>query len=99
MATANLTHRLFTGHDLSPQVENELMKLFNNDDIDEKFIIDNMDYLKDIIPTIEALQTEYYNYSSFKTYLNVLVVMTSHLPSLKDNIQTITKINIKMKTN
>ncbi len=47
------------GHDLSQQVENELMKLFNNDDIDEKFVIDNMDYLKDISPTIEALRTEY----------------------------------------
>jgi hypothetical protein len=41
------------------------MKLFNNDDIDEKFIIDNVDYLKDITPIIEALRTEYYNDSSF----------------------------------
>ena len=96
VSTANIINRLFTGHDLSPQLENELMKLFNNDDIDEKFIIDNMDYLKDITPTIEALRTEYYNDSSFKTYLNVLVVIISHLPSLKDNYQILTKLNINV---
>ena len=72
------------------------MKLMNNDDIDEKFIIDNMDYLKDIAPTIETLRIDYYNDSSFKTYLNVLVVITSHLPSLKDNYQILTKLNINI---
>jgi hypothetical protein len=33
------------------------MNLINNDDVDEKIIIDNMDYLKDITPTIETLRT------------------------------------------
>ncbi len=31
-----------------------------------------------------------------KTYLNVLVVISSHLPSLKDNNQTLTKLNINI---
>jgi hypothetical protein len=55
-----------------------------------------MDYLKDITPTIETLRIDYYNDSSFKTYLNVLVLITSHLPSLKDNYQTLTKLNINI---
>jgi hypothetical protein len=55
-----------------------------------------MDYLKDITSTIETLRTEYYNDSSFKTYLNVLVVKTSHLPTLKDNDQILTKLNINI---
>jgi hypothetical protein len=97
LSTANIIHRLFKGHDLSPELKNELMKLMNNDDdIDEKYIIDNMDYLNDITSTIETLRTEYYNDSSFKTYLNVLVVITSHLPSLKDNYQILTKLNINV---
>ena len=33
------------------------MNLINNDDVDENFIIDNMDYLKDFTPTIETLRT------------------------------------------
>jgi hypothetical protein len=97
ISKANIIHRLFKGHNLSPELENELMKLINNDDdIDENFIIDNMDYLKDITSTIEELRTEYYNDSSFKTYVNVLVVITSHLPSLRENYQILTKLNINM---
>ena len=97
ISKANIIHRLFKGQNLSPELENELMKLINNDDdIDEKFIIDKMDYLKDITSTIEELRTEYYNDSSFKTYVNVLVVITSHLPLLRDNYQILTKLNINM---
>ena len=97
ISKANIIHRLFKGQNLSPELENELMRLINNDDdIDEKFIIDNMDYLKDITSTIEELRTEYYNDSSFKTYVNVLVVITSHLPSLRENYQILTKLNINM---
>ena len=97
MATANITHRLFKGHELSPKLRNELTKLMNNDDdIDENYIINNMEYLKDINSTIETLRTEYYNDNSFKTYINVLVVITSHLPSLRDNYQTLTKLNINI---
>jgi hypothetical protein len=97
MATANITHRLFKGHDLSPELKTELMKLMNNnDDIDEDYIINHMEYLKDITSTIETLRAEYYNDNSFKTYINVLVVITSHLPSLKDNYQILTKLNINI---
>ena len=96
ISKANIIHRLFKGHNLSPELENVLLNLINNVDVDEKFIIDNMDYLKDITPTIETLRTEYYNDNSFKTYINALVVITSHLPSLKDNYQILTKLNINI---
>jgi hypothetical protein len=43
MATANITHRRFKGHDLSPELGNEQMILMNNnDDIDEDYIINHM---------------------------------------------------------
>jgi hypothetical protein len=55
MATANITHRRFKGHDLLPELKTELMKLMNNnDDIDEDYIISHMEYLKDITSTIET---------------------------------------------
>jgi hypothetical protein len=64
----------------------------NDDNVNEKFIIDNMNYLIDITPTIEELRANYYNDNSFKSYLNILVVISSHLPSLKDNYQILSKL-------
>lgn len=93
MSQANTIHRLFTNHNLSPQLKDELYKLMNNDDnVNEKFIIDNMNYLINITPTIEELRANYYNDNSFKSYLNILVVISSHLPSLKDNYQILSKL-------
>jgi hypothetical protein len=87
MSKANIAHRLFTGMNLSPQLEEELFNLFHNQDFNETYIIDNMDYLKDIRPTIHPLRSNYSHDNSFKSYLNILSVITSHLPSLKDNYQ------------
>jgi len=96
ISKANIVHRLFTQKNLSPELEQELLNLFNDEDIDETFIINNMDYLKDIEPTIETLRANYSNDNSFKSFLTVLSVITSHFPSLKDNYQTITKLNINV---
>lgn len=96
MSKADIMHRLFTGKSLSTQLEEELSKLLNNEDIDESFIIDDMDYLKDIETTITILRENYQNDNSFKSYVNVLTVITSHLPSLKDNYQILTKLNINL---
>jgi len=61
ISQANTVHRLFTNHNLSPQLKDELYKLMNNDDnVNEKFIIDNMNYLIDITPTIEELRANNY---------------------------------------
>ncbi len=53
-------------------------------------------YLNDIEPSIETLRADYPEDNSFKSYLNVLTVITSHLPSLQDNYQTLTKLNINV---
>ena len=70
--------------------------MINDKPIDDKFIIDNMKYLINITPTIETLRSNYYNDNTFKSYLNVLVVITSHLPSLRDNDQILTKLSIEI---
>ncbi len=72
--------------------------MVNDEPIDEKFIIDNMEYLFDIIPTIETLRASYFYDNPFKSYLNVLVVITSHLSSLRDNYQILTKLSIKISS-
>ena len=49
----------------------------------------------DIEPTINALRTHYKNDNTFKNYINILVVITSHLKTLNKSIyQTLTKLNI-----
>ncbi len=85
MSKANIVYRLFTEKNLSAQLEEELSNLWNDEDFDESYIIDNMDYLNDIEPTIETLRADYPSDNSFKSYLHVLTVITSHLPSLNDN--------------
>ena len=72
------------------------MKLFTDEAFDEKIIIDNMDYLNDIESTIETIRSNYSNNNSFKSYINVLTVITSHLPLYKDTYQILTKLNINI---
>ncbi len=96
ISKANTIHRIFTDKELSPELKTEFIKLVNDKPIDEKYIIDNMEYLVDITPTIEILRSNYYNDNTFKSYLNALVVITSHLPTLNDNYQIFTKLSIKI---
>jgi hypothetical protein len=77
MSKSNIVYRLFTEKNLSAQLEEELSNLFNDEDFDKSYIIDNMDYLNDIEPTIETLRADYPNDNSFKSYLNVLTVITA----------------------
>ena len=96
ISKSDIIHRILTGKSLSPQLEEELLKLFNNEGFDENLIIDNMDYLNDIEATISTIRSNYNNNNSFKSYVNVLTVITSHLPLYKDTYQILTKLNINL---
>jgi hypothetical protein len=49
----------------------------------------------DIEPTINALRQHYKNDNTFRAYINILVVITSHLKTLNKSVyQTLTKLNI-----
>ncbi len=74
----------------------KLLNLFNDEDIDEEYIIDNLDYLNNIESTIEELRSYYRNDNSLKSYQNILNVIGSHLLSLKGNYQTLTRLNINV---
>ena len=87
ISKSDIIHRILTGKSLSPELEEELLKLFTDEAFDEKIIIDNMDYLNDIEPTINTIRSNYSNNNSFKSYINVLTVITSHLPLYKDTYQ------------
>ena len=78
-------------------VKNELKKLFNDSpNINEKLILDEMNYINDNIePTIQKLRNHYHNDNSFKNYINILTVITGHFKDLHKVYQTLSRINIK----
>jgi hypothetical protein len=65
-SNSDIIHRILTGKSLFPELEEELLKLFTDEAFDEKNLIDNMDYLNDIEPTIETKRSIYSNNNSFK---------------------------------
>lgn len=92
---ANIIHKIFKNKGLSQEVKRELNKLLNdNKNIDEKLILDEMDYINDDIDkSINILRDHYKNDNTFKTYINILVVITSHFKSIHNEIyQKLTKI-------
>ena len=94
---ADILQRIFTTKSLSQQVKAELRKLLNdNTNINELLILNEMTYINnDIEPTIAKLREHYKNDNSFKSYINILAVITSHFKTLDKQIyQTLTKTNI-----
>lgn len=99
LSKANIIHKIFKKSPLSQEVKAELKKLLNdNINIDEPLILSDMDYINDDIePTIETLRTHYKNDNTFRSYINVLTVISSHLKTLNKQVhQTLSKTNIFM---
>ena len=96
ISKSNIIHRIFTNKTLSKSLKVQLINLFNNNDFNEDLILSQMPYINnDIEPTINTLRTEYKNDNTFKNYINILVVITSHLKTLNKSVyQTLTKLNI-----
>ena len=96
ISKTNIIHRIFTNKILSKSLKVQLINLFNNNDFDEHLILSQMPYINnDIEPTINTLRTHYKNDNTFKNYINILVVITSHLRTLNKSVyQTLTKLNI-----
>jgi hypothetical protein len=89
-----IIHKKLKDKDLSGEVKCELKKLLNNyPKIDEMKIINEMEYLNDAELIISTIKKHYKNANSFKTYLNIIVVVLSHLKSLNKVYQTLTKVN------
>jgi len=97
LSKANIINKIFKKSPLPPKVKAELNKLLHdNPNIDEALILNEMSYINnDIEPTIQALRAHYTKDNSFKSYINVLAVITSHLKTLNKSVyQTLTKTNI-----
>jgi hypothetical protein len=94
---ADILQRFFIKKSLSQTLKAELRKTLNdNKNIDETLILNEMTYINnDIEPTINRLREHYKNDNTLKSYINVLVVITSHLKTLNKSVyQTLTKLNI-----
>jgi hypothetical protein len=85
---ANTINKIFNKKPLLPKVKAELNKLLNdNPNIDDSLILAEMSYINnDIEPTIQTLRTLYTNDNSFKSYINVLAVITSHFKTLNKTV-------------
>lgn len=93
---ADILQRFYIKKSLSQELKNELSNLLNNNEFNEDLILLEMPYINnDIEPTINTLRTHYKNDNTFKNYINILVVITSHLKTLNKSVyQTLTKLNI-----
>lgn len=96
ISKSNIIHRIFTNKTLSKSLKVQLINLFNNNDFNEDLILSQMTYINNNIePTINTLRTQYKNDNTFRNYINILVVITSHLKTLNKSVyQTLTKLNI-----
>jgi hypothetical protein len=94
---ADIIQRIFKNKSLTPEIKAELKKLLNdNPNINEDLIINEMEYLKNPDLILTTLKEHYPTATSFKTYLNIIVVILSHLETLNNNYQILTKINFNV---
>ena len=97
ISKANIINKLFNKRNLPAEVKAELRKLLNdNKNINEDLILDEMNYINNNIDiTIDKLRTHYINNNSFKAYINILTVISSHLKTIDKRIyQTLSKVAI-----
>jgi hypothetical protein len=94
---ANIIQKRFKNKSLSQQALRELEKLFTDDpSANQAIILKEMDYLANVEDTLHTLQGIYNNPNTLKSYVNVLVVITSHLKDFGEIYQRLTRINIEI---
>ena len=91
---ANILNKLFNGKALSQEVKAELKKLLNdNPNTKNQLILNEMSFIyNDIDNTINILRQSYTNNNSFKSYITVLAVISSHIKELKSIYSIYTKL-------
>jgi hypothetical protein len=74
-----------------------LLAIFIDNEYDEKVILNEMKFLTtNVMNMIQKIRNLYPNDNSFKSYINVLAIITSHFKSLPEKTyQTLTKVAIK----
>jgi hypothetical protein len=94
ISKANTINIIFKNRKLPQPVQAELKKLFNdNPNLNLDLILSEMDYLNDNIkPTIDKLRELYPNDNTFKSYTNILSVISSHFKELNHIYQPLTKV-------
>jgi hypothetical protein len=98
---AESLQKIFHKKNLSDETKLELANLFLDEEFDEEVILNEMMFIKErVIDIIKKIRSIYINDNSFKSYINALVVITSHLKTIPDNVyQTLTKLAIKTNEN
>ena len=94
ISKANTINIIFKNRKLPQPVQAELKKLINdNPNLNLDLILSEMDYLNDNIkPTIDNLRELYPNDNTFKSYTNILSVISSHFKELNHIYQPLAKV-------
>jgi len=94
---AESLQKIFHKRILSDDAKLELANLFLDEEFDEAIILNEMMFITGrVIDIIKKIRSIYTNDNSFKSYINALAVITSHLKSIPNNVyQTLTKVAIK----
>lgn len=86
----SVINQLILNKPLNNNIINELINLFNNNDYNEEILLNEISYINnDIFKTIDILRNHYYNNNTFKTYINVLAIITSHFKTINPDIYQI----------
>ena len=90
----NIINKLILGKNITSKTKQELIKLYSDSkNVNEDAILNELAYLKDIEPTIKKLRAKYPNDATFMSYINVLTVITGHIPRLRNEYLILSKIN------
>lgn len=91
---ADILNRLFNNRTLSQPIKAELKKLLNdNPELNKSIIFNEMSFIiNDIDNTVNIIRQSYINDSSFKSYINVLAVITSHFKEYEKQYLIYTKL-------
>jgi hypothetical protein len=94
---AEVLQSIFHKNELSKEVKLNLLAIFIDNEYDEKVILNEMKFLTtNVMNMIQKIRNLYPNDNSFKSYINVLAIITSHFKSLPEKTyQTLTKVAIK----
>jgi len=92
----NIVNKLINDKPLTDNIKEELFNLINNKSFNKKLILNEMNYLNydKIDYVINILRNKYINDNTYKSYIQSLVIITSHINSLQNIYQKLTKINI-----
>jgi len=91
-----IINRLILQSEISSEIESELTKLLTKKKFKKTVIKKALPYLKNINDTITKLRETYQKDTTFKSYINVLVVILRMLPVYTNQLNQVATLNVEI---